>query len=207
MIFSMYETILIFLFICILILLIVYSVKCTVNKNIQESFATQCDVEAQALENCQKGSINIDDPVINNNTSNYDDPNINDDIFINVDDKNTHKSNIYYRITSLQTFHENVRTNVKLVNDLVKNELNFMNDTYKFSLYNYTNIMNDFDVIDPNNNNSNFLNMFKNNATNILNDYDLRLVDGLETQLEGYEDVITNIDEKFHDPEKRLYLV
>ena len=45
----MYETILIFLFICILTLLLVYVFRC---KDNTESFITQCHVQSEALKKC-----------------------------------------------------------------------------------------------------------------------------------------------------------
>jgi hypothetical protein len=54
--FSLYETILIFLLICISILLLVYCFTCNINKNIEqkESFVQQCDNEREALRLCQE---------------------------------------------------------------------------------------------------------------------------------------------------------
>ena len=57
--FSLYETILIFLLICISILLLVYCFTCNINKNIEqkESFVQQCDNEREALRLCQEQDL------------------------------------------------------------------------------------------------------------------------------------------------------
>lgn len=158
--FSLYETILIFLLICISILLLVYCFTCNINKNIEqkESFVQQCDNEREALRLCQEQYL-ISIPSSNlglippSNLGII--PPSNVDIRLpDISTSDISTSEIYENnqnyIYDTKSFMENIDNIYRQidskrnsVNNIVNISLSNIQDTYKNCLYNFVNDISD----------------------------------------------------------------
>jgi hypothetical protein len=131
--FSVYETILIFLLICISILLLVYCFTCNINKNIEqkESFVQQCDNEREALRLCQEQDLisippsNVDIRLPDISTS---------EIYEN--NQNYIYDTMKY-IEIIENIHGLIDSKKTSVNNIVNISLSNIQDTYKTCLYNF----------------------------------------------------------------------
>lgn len=147
--FSLYETILIFLLICISILLLVYCFTCNINKNIKqkESFVQQCDNEREALRLCQEQDI-ISIP-ISPSPSNL---GLIPDMDIRLPDISTseiyeNNQNYIYEtinyIENIENIYGQIDSKKTSVNNIVNISLSNIQDTYKNCLYNFVNDVSD----------------------------------------------------------------
>ena len=155
--FSLYETILIFLLICISILLLVYCFTCNINKNIEqkESFVQQCDNEREALRLCQEQDL-ISIPIPPSNLGLIPPSNLGlippSNVDIRLPDISTseiyeNNQNYIYDtinyIENIENIYRQIDSKRNSVNNIVNISLSNIQDTYKNCLYNFVNDVSD----------------------------------------------------------------
>tara|TARA_Y100000389_G_scaffold159417_1_gene161239 strand:+ start:2274 stop:2921 length:648 start_codon:yes stop_codon:yes gene_type:complete len=147
--FSLYETILIFLLICISILLLVYCFTCNINKNIEqkESFVQQCDNEREALRLCQEQDL-ISIPILQSNLGLI--PPSDMDIRLpDISTSEIYENNQNYiydtinYIENIENIYRQIDSKRNSVNNIVNISLSNIQDTYKNCLYNFVNDVSD----------------------------------------------------------------
>lgn len=194
--FSLYETILIFLLICISILLLVYCFTCNINKNIEkkEYFVQQCDNEREALRLCQEQDLisippsNVDIRLPDISTSDISIPPSNVDIRLpDISTSEIYENNQNYiydtkkYIENIENIYRQIDSKRNSVNNIVNISLSNIQDTYKNCLYNFVN-----DVSDDNSNLQIQLYQMNDN---------LQTMNKLHSYIEQYSNNIDNIND------------